>query len=102
MRFFSKIVVISNICFILTMILRYVELGKKSNGRDDVAVALPFGQSELVIIGYCSILINILFFIVCILFFFINKGKGVPRWMYIFNGLIFIYQVLFFFTNLIP
>lgn len=102
MRFFSKLVVIANICFIISMILRYVELNDHKHGRNDVAVALPFGQSELVILGYSSILINFVFFFACLLTFFINKGRTIPKWIYIFNGLIFIYQVLFFFTNLIP
>ncbi len=102
MRFFSKLVVIVNICFIVTMILRYVELGQKNNGGNDAALVLPFGQSALVILGYCSILINIIFFIVCILTFFINKGRTVPKWIFVFNALILICQWLFFFTNLIP
>lgn len=102
MKFFAKIAVICNLCFIATMVFRYVELGNKKSGKEDIAVALPFGQNEMVILGYCAILLNIIFLLTCFITFFINKGKTVPKWMYIFNGLVFIYQALFFFTNIIP
>lgn len=101
MRFFSKIAVICNICFIAAMVLRYVE-GSKSPGREDVLTPLPLYQNVLVILGYGAIIINILFFMAAIITFFANKGKSVPKWIYIFNAVIFLYQILFFFTNLIP
>lgn len=102
MRFFSRLVVICNVCFIASVILRYVEYPGQQKGNVDVAIPLPALENILVILGYSSIFLNIIFLLACLVTFFVNKGKTVPRWIYVFISIVFAFQLLYFFTTLIP
>ncbi len=96
MRFFSKLVFICNLCFIATVILRYVELQQKKQSGDSL-VQLPFVQNIVVILGYSAVVLNLLF-LVLLLFSIARKNNRVATWLIVFNLLIFVWQLLFHFN----
>jgi len=97
MRIFSKIVALCNICFIIAVILRAVELAKRAKGNHEGAIPFQPLESTVVILGYGAIFINIIFFFISIYWLISSKIKLIPRWIVIFNLLVLPAQVYFFF-----
>lgn len=97
MRIFSKIVALCNICFIIAVILRAVELAKRAKGNHDGAIPFQPLESTIVILGYGAIFINIIFLLFSIYWLIRKKIKLIPRWIVIFNLLVFPAQIYFFF-----
>ena len=63
MRFFSKITFICNCCFVVAVILRWVENTNKKNTDFDGAIQLQPLKSTFVVLGYGAIFVNVLFLI---------------------------------------
>lgn len=99
MRFFSRVVCICNICFILAVILRWVELSKRAKGNFDGAIGFQPLEATLVILGYGAIFLNVIYLFFSLYWFFSGKIKLIPRWIVLFNVLIFPFQVYFFFFS---
>jgi hypothetical protein len=97
MRFFSKITVLCNICFLLAVVLRYVETFKKPAGSTDQVIPLPWLEGTLVILGYGAIIVNTLFLLLAFIFVAFKMTVKIPRWIIIFNIVIFCCQVYFHF-----
>ena len=98
MRFFSKFVFICNTCFILTVILRYVEMGNVAHGNKDAVIKLPVVQNTLVIVGYSAIFFNFIFVSLSIYLLLSRKISTIPTWIIIFNLIVFVWQVAFHFN----
>lgn len=101
MRFFSKIVFICNLCFLASIVLRYLEFSGERNGKRDSVIPLPWLENTLVTLGYGAIILNIAFLLSYIILILIKKHNILPRWLVIFNLGILILQGIYFFTNLI-
>jgi len=97
MRFFSRIVLICNCCFILAVFLRYVEIVKRAAGNGDGAIPFQPLESTLVILGYGAIFVNIIFVFLSIYLLLIKRIKLIPRWIVLFNLLMFPLQVYYHF-----
>lgn len=97
MRLFSKLTFICNICFIIAVIMRWVELSKRAKGNMDGAIPFQPLESTLVVLGYGAVFINLFFLIFCVYWLFTGKIKQIPRWVVIANLLILPVQVYFFF-----
>lgn len=97
MRIFSKIVALCNICFIIAVILRAVELAKRAKGNHEGAIPFQPLESTIVVLGYGAIFINIIFLLFSIYWLIRKKIKLIPRWIVIFNLLVLPAQVYFFF-----
>src|SRR5689334_9123255 len=97
MRFFSKITVLCNICFLIAVVLRYVETQGRPAGNVDQAVPLPWLEGTLVILGYGAIIVNALFLLICFIFTSFKVAFKIPRWIIIFNIVIFCCQIYFYF-----
>ena len=69
MRFFSKITVILNMCFIIAVVLWYVEMSQKANGNNNLALPLPWLEGIFVILGYGAIVVNTLFLLLTFIFY---------------------------------
>ena len=97
MRFFSRIVLLCNCCFIIAVVLRYIEMVKRTKGNFESAIPLPLLEGTLVILGYGAIMINVIF--VCVSFYLLatKKIKLIPRWIVLFNLIIFPVQVWYHF-----
>jgi hypothetical protein len=81
--------------------MRLVELAKRAKGNYDSAIALQPLESTLVVLGYCAIFINIIFFILCIYWIVRRKIKAIPRLVILVNLFILPVQIwYFFFSNI--
>lgn len=97
MRFFSKITVILNCCFIMAVVLWYVEINYKSQGNSNLVLPLPWLEGIFVILGYGAIVVNALFLLLTFIFYSFKATVKIPRWIIIFNIIIFCCQVYFHF-----
>lgn len=50
MRFFSKFVVVCNICFLIAFVMRFIER-RPSNVSHDAVIPLPFVEGTIAILG---------------------------------------------------
>jgi hypothetical protein len=97
MRFFAKLAVLCNLCFIAAVVFWYIEMHKRSEGGSVRVIQLPWLESTLVILGYGAIIVNLLFFLVWFIFTALKVESKIPKWMLIFNVLLFGCQVYFHF-----
>lgn len=99
MRFFSRIVFICNLCFLASVILRFVENAKRKNENFDGQILLNGLESTLVVLGYGAIFINVLFLLFCCGLLIFKQIKQIPKWIVIVNLVFFIIQVYYFFYS---
>ena len=99
MRFFSRIVLLCNCCFIIAVVLRYIEMVKRTKGNFDSAIPLPLLEGTLVILGYGAIFVNIIFVFLSLYLLSAKKNKLIPGWIVLFNLFIFPLQVYYFFYS---
>ena len=97
MRFFSKITVFCNACFLAAVIFWFIEKGKQRQGDSSQVLPLPWFENTLVILGYSAIIVNTLFLLLYFIFFSFKMDIKIPRWIIIFNIIIFCCQVYFHF-----
>ena len=99
MRFYSKLVAICNVCFILAVIIRYLQYSEVQHANyRDIVILKPI-ESTLVILGYGAVLLN---FIFCSLTLFklITEGQvKVGKFIIGFNFIILLAQVYYFFLS---
>ena len=100
MRFFSKVVFICNCCFILAVILRWVENAHKKNGNFNGAIKIQPLESTLVVLGYGAVFINLLLNILLLLLFVTKTKQSISKWLIWTNCIFFFLQVYYFlFSN---
>ncbi|MCX6314503.1 MAG: hypothetical protein NTX08_07205 [Sphingobacteriales bacterium] len=97
MRFFSKLTVLCNCCFLVALVLWWMEFHKKRVGHDERIIPLPWAESTLVTLGYGAIIVNVLFLLICLIMGAFKQKLNVPKWMIVFCVLIFFGQIYFFF-----
>lgn len=99
MKFFSKITFICNLCFVASVILRFVENAKKKDvDFTGLVLAKPL-ESTLVVLGYTAILVNALFLLAYVFAAAAKKTKQIPKWIVITNLVFFVLQVYYFFFS---
>lgn len=99
MKFFSKIVFFCNLCFIASVILRFVENAKKKDAHFDGLVLLKPLESTLVVLGYTAIFVNLVFLLAYVIAAAMKKNKQIPRWIVLCNLVFFLLQVYYFFFS---
>lgn len=99
MKFFSKIVFFCNLCFVASVILRFVENAKKKDETFDGLVLLKPVESTLVVLGYGAIIVNALFLLLYFFLKTIKKSKQIPQWIVLCNLVFFLVQVYYFFFS---
>lgn len=97
MRFFSKLTVLCNCCFLIAVGLWYLEMHKKYTGAGDRVIQLPAIESTFVIIGYLAIVINLFFLLTWFIFTALKVKNRTPKWMILFNLFMFAGQIFFHF-----
>ena len=95
MRILSKIVFLCNICFLISIVLRFVELRKISAGDHSHVIPLPYVQSIIVLMGYSAVYINFIFIILLAIRTVLRKPVY-PRWLNITNVFFFIFQLYYY------
>ena len=96
MRFFARLVAICNLCFIVTVVMRYVE-NDTANKTGAELTRLPFIQNTLVVLGYSAIIMNFIFVLVFFYLLLTKRLARVPRFLLIFNLVVLAWQVIFHF-----
>ena len=98
MRFFSKLTIFCNICFLLAVVIWYFEMHKKHpEGNNGQLIPLPWLEGTLVILGYGAIIINLFFLLVVFIIKSFQINVQIPAWIIIFNIVLFGCQVYFHF-----
>lgn len=101
MRFFSKIVVICNACFIIAVILRVIEnLNKKADIVFTGMIKLNPLESDFVVLGYGAILINVIFNGIILILFITKNKPTIPKWIIVFNFFLLLLQVSYFLSGI--
>lgn len=96
MKFISKFVFICNCCFIVSVILRYVEINADKAGADSNVVGFQPLESTLIILGYGAVIFNAIFLLVYLFAYLFKKGMSVPKWILLFNLVLFFVQLIYF------
>ena len=96
MRFFSKITVLFNACFLVAVVFWYLEK-QPHEGSATQVMPLPWLEGTFVILGYTAIIVNVLFLLLAFIFYSFKMNIKIPRWIIIFNVIIFCCQVYFHF-----
>jgi hypothetical protein len=97
MRFFNKFIFICNICFLIGIILRLVEISRKKQGLSETVIPLPALQGSLVVLGEIAIVFNLIFCIALLVRIIAGKGWVLPKWIALFNIILLFVQVWYFF-----
>jgi len=97
MRFYSRIVFICNICFIIAAVMWKIERVRRSHGNSNGLIQFQPLEATLVILGYSAIFLNLVFVFLSLYWLLTKKIKLIPRWIILFNLLIFPLQVYYHF-----
>jgi len=97
LRFFSKIAVLFNACFLVYVVLWYIEKHNDYEGNATQILPLPWLEGTFVILGYTAIIVNVLFLLLTFIFYSLKMNIKITRWIIIFNIIIFCCQVYFHF-----
>ena len=98
MKFFSKFVFICNACFLIAVVLRFVEFGVSSVISNNTnAIKFQPLESTIVVLGYGAILVNFIFLLFCSFTGIFKMTIQVPFWMKMISAVFFIIQVVYFF-----
>ena len=96
MKLFSKITFLCNLSFLVTVILRYIELNNKKNKTGDGIVPLPFITGILVILGQLAIFLNLVYCLLIVVLWVSKRKKQMPVWLVVFNFILLFVQVYYF------
>ncbi len=97
MLFFSRIVFICNVSFILAVIIWLFESSMRVQGNFNGAIKFQPLEATIVILGYGAIVLNAVFVLFAVYWLMTKRSKSIPRWILLFNLLIFPVQVWYHF-----
>ena len=96
MRIFSKFVFICNLCFVVSVIMHFVELSYTAKGKTDTAFPLPLIEGTLAVLGLLSLLVNVIFCLIVLLLLITKRQKQIPRWIVIFNFILLVAEIYWY------
>lgn len=99
MRFFSRLVFILNVCFILSVILRLMEMHAEPKPGSAGILGFQPLESTIAILGYLAIFINVVFFLIFLVQFPARRMNGLSRLVVFFNLIMFPAQIYYFFFS---
>ncbi|MFM2360195.1 MAG: hypothetical protein RLY16_2188 [Bacteroidota bacterium] len=99
MKFFARVVMICNLCFIVSVIMRLIEIKQHQDEKFNDVVLLKPVQSTIVVLGYGAIVINVLFCLLFLISAIIPKWKYQPNWMTWANLFFLCLQIYYFFFS---
>jgi hypothetical protein len=97
MRVFSRISFICNIGFLLFILLRFVELGRKGARPGEGIIPLPFVTGSFVVLGQLAIFVNFFFCLLVLILRASKKTLSPPQWVIVVNFIFLLFQVYYFF-----
>ena len=99
MKFFARVVMICNLCFIVSVIMRLIEIKQHQEEKFNDVVLLKPVQSTIVVLGYGAIVVNLLFCILFLVATIIPKWNYRPNWMTWANLFFLCLQIYYFFFS---
>ncbi|GAB2819834.1 hypothetical protein [Ferruginibacter profundus] len=99
MKFFSKFVLLCNLCFIVTVVMHFVELHDKVKGKSDVAVPLQFVEGTMAVLGLISIMVNAVFCLIVLGLMAAKKIQQIPLWIVVFNFIALLAEIYWYFIS---
>ncbi len=99
MRIFSKLVLICNLCFIVAVVLRMIEAGRRAKGNFDAAIPLQPLEGTLVMLGYGAIFLNIIFLFAMLINSMRGKKQSISKLVILVNLILLPIQVWYFFFS---
>ena len=101
MRFFSRVTLICNLCFIASVIFRLIDIAKKArvNTHTNGEVKLDPIVSSIVVLGWIAIFINIVFVCLFLARFATKKMNNIPRWIVYTNIILLPMQIYYYFFS---
>ena len=99
MRIFSRLVFICNLCFLASIVMRSIEVAKRSKGDLDPAINIQALQGTLVVLGYGAIFLNIAFVVWAVWALATARSRNLPHWLVWFNMLVLPVQIWYFFFS---
>ncbi len=99
MRFFTKLVVICNFCFVLSVYLRYVTLARTAVGNTNGLIGYQPLESSIIVLGYGAVFLNALFLLITFFLWMTGKLQSMVSWLLAFNFAIFLFQLYYFFFS---
>ena len=98
MRFFSRVVFICNICFLVSLVFRLVELGMKKGGNNNAVIPLPVLEGSIVILGFTvAVILNAAFVFIVLFRKSVRKPLTVGGFLLWFNLILFPVEVWYLF-----
>ncbi|CAN5820367.1 hypothetical protein BH11BAC4_BH11BAC4_25200 [soil metagenome] len=97
MRFYARLVLICNVCFVLAAMMWSIETYRRAQGNTNGLIEFQPLVGTLVILGYSAIFLNLVFIFLSIYWWFTKKIKLIPRWVVWFNLLMFPLQLYYHF-----
>ncbi len=86
MRTFSKIVFICNCCFIIAVIIRFIELSLRKGGNTDAVIPLHSVVASIIVLGlFLSLILDIVFLFVVGIKKLMRKPLLIPTFILYFN-----------------
>lgn len=96
MRFFAKITLLCNSCFVIAVIMHYLKVYQNSGDFPQPLNAL---KGTAVILGHISWIINGVFVIVWVINRLARKEMNIARWLIVCNVVILFAQIYWFFID---
>ncbi len=92
LRFFSKLVLICNGCFALSVLFRYAGKAREAESL----APLPLYLQWVLILGMAALLLNLFFILTCAGYFAFRKPTGIARWLILLNAAFLVFQLLYY------
>jgi hypothetical protein len=99
MRFFARLVLICNICFLIAIGMRFMSIYQHSHENSGVPAASQPLIGLVLVMYFVSVLLNTIFLLICTFLFITRKHTLSPKWLFLFNILIWPLQVYYFFYS---
>lgn len=99
MRFFAKVIFIFNLCFLVSVVMRLVEMANKKDVAFNGAIQLNSFLSSIVVLGWIAIFFNLFFTIVFFAQYPSKKRNGIPKSVVYFNLILLPMQIYYYFFS---
>jgi hypothetical protein len=98
MRIFSRFVFLCNVCFLISLVFRLVEIGMKKGGNNNAAIPLPFLEGSIVILGFVvAVIFNAAFVFIMLYRKSIRRPLTVGGFLLWFNLILFPIEIWYLF-----
>ena len=96
LRFLSKLVLICNGCFAVSVIMRVLERRAVHEAGAASLSPLPFYLQWMLILGVAAVLLNLLFLLLCGAYAISRKPLPFSRWLLWLNALFFVFELVYY------